>query len=435
MPEFTDTLLPRIEDHRLEGLNLADGFIYPHYEGLSILNLPASICRWLGASELGHPPLMPEVLNAVAELGGPFRRLILLVVDALGFDLFLKWTSQRPDLAWKDLGKQGVLAPLTSVVPSTTSSALPTLWTGRSPAEHGIVGYELWLKEYGIVANMIRHSPMSFESSALSAGSLEQAGFRPEEFLTYPTLGTHLSEHGIKCYAFQHASIARSGLSRMFFSGVDVQVYLANSDLWINLRRLFENRPQESLFAWVYLSDIDHLSHLYGPEDERTQAEFANFSLAFKTLFLDKLSPQASKETLLLLTADHGQMGTPPNPHYDLVSHPNLSRRLHIYPTGEHRLSYFYVHPGQREAVREYIERTWPGQFQLLDPGYAVEAGLFGPGQPHPRLSERLGDLIAAGRGPAYLWWSSKENLLLGRHGGLSREDMLVPLLAVRLDA
>jgi len=52
---------------------------------------------------------------------------------------------------WKRLEQQGLLAPLTSIVPSTTAAALTSLWTGRSAAEHGIAGYELWLKEYGIV--------------------------------------------------------------------------------------------------------------------------------------------------------------------------------------------------------------------------------------------------------------------------------------------
>jgi hypothetical protein len=31
------------------------------------------------------------------------------------------------------------------------------------------------------------------------------------------------------------------------------------------------------------------------------------------------------------------------------------------------------------------------------------------------------------------MWWANKENPLIGRHGGLSSEEMLVPLLAARL--
>ena len=55
---------------------------------------------------------------------------------------------------------------------------------------------------------------------------------------------------------------------------------------------------------------------------------------------------------------------------------------------------------------------TWPGPGSLLFsiPLDAVAKGLFGPGTPHPRLSDRLGDLIVAARNDAYLWWADKDN-------------------------
>jgi hypothetical protein len=121
------------------------------------------------------------------------------------------------------------------------------------------------------------------------------------------------------------------------------------------------------------------------------------------------------------------------DPHYELRNHPDLVRRLHILPSGENRLAYLFVRPGQPEAVREYIEQTWPNQFSLLDTARAVEAGLFGSGELHPRLFDRLGEYIVVARGNAYLWWADKKNFLIGRHGGLHPEEMLVPFLAVRL--
>ena len=83
---------------------------------------------------------------------------------------------------------------------------------------------------------------------------------------------------------------------------------------------------------------------------------------------------------VLILTADHGQITTRLEPSYELKRHPSLTRRLHMLPTGENRLAYLHIRPGQVEAVREYVERTWPGQFSILDSIYAAESGLFGPG-------------------------------------------------------
>ena len=83
--------------------------------------------------------------------------------------------------------------------------------------------------------------------------------------------------------------------------------------------------------------------------------------------------------------------------------------------------------------MREYVEKTFMGQFSMLDPGYAAENGLFGPGSLNPRLADRTGDLIAIPRDAAYLWWGNGESPILGRHGGMTPEEMLVPLVAARV--
>jgi predicted AlkP superfamily pyrophosphatase or phosphodiesterase len=199
------------------------------------------------------------------------------------------------------------------------------------------------------------------------------------------------------------------------------------------LRQLAESRSTEKQYIWVYWSEIDTFSHFYAPDDERTAAEFSAFSTAFEKLFLAGLSPKTRQETLMIVTADHGQITTYKNADYELRSHPELNRHLHILPTGENRLIYLFARPGQQEAVRGYFQQTWPDLFGFLDPVYALERGLFGPGKPHPRLLERLGDLIVAARDRAYLWWADKDNFLIGRHGGFSPEEMLVPFLAFRL--
>jgi hypothetical protein len=427
--DLTDQLIPQIIANRLPGLDLGADFTYPDYTAGSILNVPASLCRSLGAPDFGAPPLRPVIASAMP-LG--VRRLVFILMDALSLSRFRRWLAEGLTPVWPRLEQQGLLAPLTSIVPSTTASALTSLWTGRSAAQHGIAGYELWLKEYGIVTNMITHQPMSYQVR-FTQSSLESAGFRPETFLPFQTLGTHLAGHGVKSYAYQHFSISSSGLSRMFFKDVKVHSVSTATNLWIDLRQLMEGQPDERLFVWVYWGEVDHLSHFYGPDDERPRAEFESFSEAFERQFLNRLRPAARRHTLVVLTADHGQVSTNPDPFYDLGSHPSLARRLHIRPTGENRLAYLYIRPGQSEAVREYLERTWPGQFLTLDPAFAVSNGLFGPGQPHPMLSDRLGDLIVVSRGQAYLWWSDKENLLIGRHGGLSADEMLVPFLAAML--
>jgi len=135
--------LPDIKAQRIGGLDLGQNFIYPNYDGSSILNIPASICHLLGVPGLGGSGLAPEIL---APLGDGIRHLIVILMDGLALHRLQRWMEDGATPIWKKLAGEGVLAPLTSVSPSTTSSAITSLWTGRSPKEHGIVGYELWLK-------------------------------------------------------------------------------------------------------------------------------------------------------------------------------------------------------------------------------------------------------------------------------------------------
>lgn len=424
MSDLTSTLLPRLKSYRLPGFDLGDDFVYPHYHGGSILNVASTVCQLFDIPGLGAPPLMDEITTPLKTLVPNVKRVILVLMDALALHRLQRWLGEGTVPLWGNLLDQGLLAPLTSVVPSTTSCALPSIWSGLSPAQHAMVGYELWLKEYGVVANMISHSPFS------TPGSLEKAGFKPEEALPGPTLGMHLARHGIQPHAFQHYTIANSGLSRMFYQATKVHAFGSEVELAVNLRQLIESHPDERQMIGVYWGNVDHFSHLYGPDDERAKAEFIHFSRALQDFFVAQLNPVQRKETLLLLMADHGQIHTRKDPHYDLKKHPNLVRRLPIFPTGENRFMYLFIHPGQTEAVREYMDRTFMKQFAFVDPGYAVEAGLFGPGTPHPRLRDRLGDLLAIARGDSYLWWGAIDNPIFGRHGGIGAEEMLVPFLA-----
>jgi len=427
MPDLTPTLLPRLQSYRLPGFDLGDDFVYPHYHGGSILNVASTLCQLFGIPEIGAPALMDEIASPLKNLIPNVRRVVLVLMDALALHRFQRWVGEGAVPLWGDLLKQGLLAPLTSVVPSTTSCALPSIWSGLSPAEHAMVGYEVWLKEYGLVANMITQSPFNVP------GSLEKAGFKPEEALPGQTLGMHLSKHGVQPYAFQHYTIANSGLSRVFFKDTKLKSFGTAVEMSINLRQLIESYPKEKQVIGVYWGNVDHYSHVYGPDDERPRAEFIHFSHALQDLFINELDPALRKETLLIMMADHGQITTRKDPHFDIKNHPNLARRLPMMPTGENRFIYIFIRPGQTEAVREYLDRTFMKQFAFVDPGYAVEAGLFGPGTPHGRLRDRLGDLIAIARGDMYLWWGLNENPIYGRHGGISPEEMLVPFWAAGL--
>lgn len=423
MSDLRSTLLPLLQARRLPGLGTGPAAVYPAYDGYSLPNLPASICQWLGQPPLGAMPLAPAYLES---LGKRYQHVIVTLVDGLGLNLFETFLEQAP---WKNWLPDSLLAPLTSISPSTTATALTSLWSGVYPAEHGILGYELWLKEYGLIANMIQHSPTAFNGDV---GGLQRAGFDPVRFLPVLRLGQHLSTGGVDVFALQPAAIARSGLSTMLLTGAEVVGYRNLSDLWVTLDQLLQRQRGKSTYATVYWSDVDELSHRFGPQDERVALEFETFSRTLQN-FVSRLQKRARNDTLLVMLADHGQIPTPSNPRFELQRYPDLLADLVMAPSGENRLPYFFLRPGCEDHAREFIQKIWPDEFLIVPSADALSAGLFGPGQPYARVPERLGDWVLIPQGDAYMWWAPKENLLRGRHGGLSPQEMFVPFWAMEI--
>ena len=426
MPNLFSEIMPKLEANTFADVPFGEGQMAPHYGGYSILNVPATVCAALGVpSPSPHPPLGDEIMARIS----PADRVILVVVDGMRWDLLLTALEEGLLPEWQRLAEEGVLAPITSVSPSTTSAALSTLWTARSPTEHGVMGYEMWMRRYGVMANTIAHQPSTYRKEG---GSLTLAGFKPQEFLPYAPLGLHFAKHDVKSFAFHHFVIANSSFSKALLQGTEGKSFATQAELWFNLRDLLRSE-RGKLFVWIYWAKVDEFEHKYSPQDERVLAELHSFGWHMEQYFLKRLTAEERRRTLILITADHGQISTPDNPNFYLRNHPALMETMHLFPGGEHRLMYLYPRLGQAQKMMDYFEEQWPGLFNIAPSEQILRSGLFGPGEPHPELQHRVGDFVAIAQRDAYIWWPEKRNHLLGRHGGVAREEMLVPLLAANL--
>lgn len=427
MADLSSNVLTMINQHHFDTLSFDADITVPYYDGLSLVNIPCSITRLLSIPDFGQGPLHEKILS---QLDGPYQKVILLLVDAMGKHLFDTFLNKGDELPWGKHLDKAVFTPITSICPSTTASALTTLWTGEGAGTHGIIGYEMWAKEFGMVMNNINHSAANAKGDA---GGLARSGFDPHAFVPSPLLGRHLWENGVRSTAFMHYSIASSGLSVMQMDEVEVQSYVDEADLCVSLSEYINRRQGIREYIYVYYSHVDTLMHRFSAQNSRVDYQFSLFSTLFENAFLNNLSKDTAKDTLLIMTADHGSMTTPKNPRYELRRHPELLEALVMQPTCENRLAFFFIKPGQVKKVKAYIEETWPDEFYLLNPAVALESGLFGNGPIHKNARDRLGDLIAVARGDAYFWWAPKPNHMAGRHGGLSEQEMLVPFYALPL--
>lgn len=410
---------------------LPEEFVWPRYEGLSVGNLPATVVQLLGG-QAPHllPPLRSDLLEGLTD---GVRRVVLVLLDALGWEQLHRMMAADPDLIFHDLAARGRLLPLTTVFPSTTTNVLSTLRTGMPPVRHGLLAYELFLREWEMAVECITFSPRVHKSPGL----LEAWGMKGEDFLPVPSLAQLLSVQGVLTEYVIASHIAEGVLSRMFYRGVrKVHKHHYAADFWLRLRRVLQDHPGDRFFLSGYWSAVDTLGHHYGPEDETALNELRSISFLLKRSFLGDLTPVDREGTLLLITADHGQVPTSLETAVLLEEHPLLRDSLIFAPLGEARVPFFYARAGSLDRVRSYIQEHFADQLVLFDRAELLRSGLLGPGEPYAEIPHRLGDLVAVMRGNGVVV-DDKEDAkhLAGRHGGMQPEEMLVPLLAVRLDA
>jgi hypothetical protein len=419
-----------IRHHRLPGLeeHLPDEFILPHYGGYSIANLPATIAGLLGVELADAAPPLPTHLWA--DLATGVRCVVIVILDAVGY-LHLQRILAEEDSVLRRLAQAGRLVPLTSVFPSTTVAALTTLWTGRTPGGHGFVGTKLLLSQQGLLANMIGLAPVAHRQHEELLGW----GWVPEEFVTVPSLAQQLADGGVQTVAHTHLPYIGNGLSRIFLRGMaSVQGHVGFSDMWINLRHTLLQRSEGPLFVSGYWANTDTAAHIYGPEGERFKTALRHLVRSLEEDFLAPLPAAAREGTLLIITADHGQTTTPPERAVRLSDHPALQQTLLLPPAAESRAAYLYVRPGQTEPLRAYVAEHLADRFLLLEMEQVLAAGLFGPEKPTPELRARLGDFLLLARNDSRLIIKEKPVPFHGHHGSLTPEEMLVPLLMVRLE-
>jgi hypothetical protein len=240
--------------------------------------------------------------------------------------------------------------------------------------------------------------------------------------------------------AHTHRHVLGSALTQIFLRGMnDVQGYIDLSDLWINLRHALTRRQAgDQLFVDVYWSGADNAGHAYGTENEYVPSALRHFGRSFEEDFLSILAPEARKNTLLVIAADHGQIATPAEQIVRLPNHPRLEEALLLPPAGESRAAYLYERPGQKGTVAAYAGEYLAQHFVALDTERALETGLWGETQEiTPAMRVRLGDTILVARESGRLSTRKEEedkSPLRGHHGSPTPQEMLVPLIMVRLD-
>ena len=360
--------------------------VKPDYGGAWI----GAVVPALLARASSPPPWLPE---PAATADGT----VLLVLDGLGWSMLETFRGQLPELA----GMAG--GPITACAPTTTAAGLTSIVTGLTPAEHGMVGYRM--RHEGQILNVLRWTVPGGRSGAPDPADVQhQPAFQ-----------------GAAVPVVTRAEFRDTGFTHAHLRGAQLVGWHTTSSLVEHVRRLVA-RGRELVYA--YYDGIDKIAHAYGLTNGFLEQELRSADRLVGRL-LDVLPGSHA----LLVVADHGQVHVGPG---DLVEVDEVAALVQEQ-SGESRFRYLHARRGAAAELaagcrEQYGDRAWVFTREEL-----LEEGWLGP-EPSPEVGQRVGDVILAAQGPIGFLDPShqQEARLVARHGSLTTDEMLVPLLAAR---
>jgi hypothetical protein len=323
---------------------------------------------------------------------------VVLVVDGLGSHnlaaraghaRFLSHHASKKDVA-------------RTVFPSTTASALTSLWTGVLPGAHGIVGYRARIPGTDRVVNQLRGwETDGLDASWHRAASLADAG---------------------RAFVVSKSDYAGTGFTAATMGAAE---FIAENDLTARVETAADVAAQHpGSFVYVYANDLDAIGHSRGWESDAWTTALERIDGTVRTL-----SDRAAPGTGILVTADHGMVDVPRHRHVLLDDGP-LVEGVHLIG-GEPRMLHLYARPGAAGRVLEVWRDAESSRSWVLSRAEAIDAGLFGPVSAD--VLDRIGDVVVAARaGIAY--YDDRETdkapqRMIGQHGSLTPQERIVPLI------
>jgi len=376
--------------------------------------LPATVERLLTGARNG--PVLDEPF-----LRERFERVAFVYFDAFGWT-FLERHADHPVV--ERARADGLLTQLTAQFPSTTTAQVTTVHSGLPVAEHGL--YE-WHVYEPTLDRLITPLLFSFAGDGIRGTLLGQID--PDALFPTDSVYARLADAGVRSTVVLPASIAGSapnvGLLRM----ADVVPFeTAQGALAAASRALDE----DTAYAHVYLDALDSLMHGVGTDDPAV-------GFVTRSVLDDLHRATFPPGTLVLLTADHGMSPVDPDRTvYVNELWPGLAERLEtgadgkpLAPAGSCRDLFLHVREEHVDEVCAALSERLDGVADVVAVDELVAEGIFT--EPSPRLRERLANVVVLPRYGEAVYWHEPGRFaqqLHGQHGGLSPQEMEIPLLA-----
>ncbi|WP_135819991.1 alkaline phosphatase family protein [Halostella litorea] len=403
-------------ERRLREDHGEDGYLFPAYEDYCFANVPHTVASLLGV-DTGRT-LPADALDGVDTEG--IDTVVVALVDGFGLD---GWKRTRDDHGFlRRVTDRGVVTPLTSVYPSETAAAITTFHTGALPAEHGVVGWNVYEPT---VDEAFEALPFRTK-----AGD-EPAGLTRGDVADAEPLYPDLAAEGVESTLVDPHAANQPGVRERPYESLD--------EVGTELRDAVETADAPAYVA-TYVPHVDHAAHADGTNSATYDGTVGAVFDQLEAGLVDGLDDAAAENTLLVVTADHGHVDTDPERNVDLSAADGVgdSLRQHadgslIRFSGSPRNAHLQLRPDRVERVRDELLAGLDARAFTREEALARD--LFGDVDPSETFRRRCGDLVLTHRDLG-TWWGdaeAEELDLVGMHGGLHPHEMLVPFAAVRL--
>ena len=362
------------------------GFPFPKHED-TLVNLTCSILKHFSV----EPP-HPSLALADKLLSGGCRRVVLLVLDGMGSRIL------RQHLAEDGFFRSHLAGDIVSTFPPTTVAATTSLQSGLFPVETGWLGWDCHFPALDRTVVYFRNADRQ--------GNPLPDGKTARDYYPFPHICDRIREAGF-------AADAVSPFVHPFpqdFSGLCGRIRALDAG----------GKPG---FVYAYWPEPDHILHDHGTSHPAVGDALEEMQRQIQDL------AAGLKDTLLLITADHG--------HKDcsgamITDYPELCACLEKPPSMEPRAMNLFVKPSHRQRFENLFRSLFGETYTLLPRDAFLGLNLFGPGKPGENVEAMLGDYIAVATGDFTLYYTEKDCARYkSTHGGLTAEEMAVPLIAV----
>ncbi len=415
-------------------------FIRPLYDTYNFYRLPHTIVNVLTGS--AGPTLPADTLPHPAR---QYEAVVLILIDGFGWRFFEQYAGRYPFLQY--FMQHGVVSKLTAMFPSTTAAHVTCLHTGLAPAQSGV--YE-WHQYAPSLNALIAPLLFSFAGDSMR-DTLTGAGLTPAGIFPRRTLYQRLAQSGVASYAMQSNLFARSAPSRHLLQGARIMPVKTLPEALVRLGKLLAAQEQPGYYV-LYLAHMDSIGHDYGPASDEINAEIDLLLVALERGLLDRPAGERrasrrntrrnTRRTLLIVTADHGQVEIDPATTIYLNRDSKL-RQLRrwlqvdrngspLAPAGSPRDLFLHVKPDMLDTAQRALSRRLEGRALVLQTRALLEQGFFGPAPASDKFLARVGNLaILPFKGESVYWYQRGrfEQKFFGHHGGLTRDEMEIPLL------